>query len=199
MSHSYWCYNLSISCWWTLGLYPVFLVLQTWLRIFLCVPLGNMCKKFWRVYIQFSHRVRNFAHPQLYNASFFPKCLLLLFSHQVMFNSVNPWTVAHQALLSMVFPRQDYWSGFPFPSPEYLPDPHLLHWQEDFFLPLSYQRSLYQSIFPPPRFVERFTFPWTLKIVRFFKICQSVGTKKASHWRFYLHFIILMMLSLCYC
>ena len=30
---------------------------------------------------------------------------------------VNPWTVAHQALLSMGFPRQEYWSGLPFPSP----------------------------------------------------------------------------------
>ena len=28
-----------------------------------------------------------------------------------------PWTVAHQALLSMGFSRQEYWSGFPFPSP----------------------------------------------------------------------------------
>ena len=31
--------------------------------------------------------------------------------------------VAHQAPLSMGFPRQDYWSGFPFSSPEDLPDP----------------------------------------------------------------------------
>ena len=30
---------------------------------------------------------------------------------------VTPWTVAHQAPLSMGFPRQEYWSGFPFPSP----------------------------------------------------------------------------------
>ena len=28
-----------------------------------------------------------------------------------------PWTVAHQAPLSMRFPRQEYWSGLPFPSP----------------------------------------------------------------------------------
>ena len=28
-----------------------------------------------------------------------------------------PWTVAHQAPLSMVFPRQEYCSGLPFPSP----------------------------------------------------------------------------------
>ena len=30
----------------------------------------------------------------------------------------NPWTVAHQAPLSMEFSRQEYWSGLPFPSPE---------------------------------------------------------------------------------
>ena len=30
---------------------------------------------------------------------------------------VIPWTVACQAPLSMVFPRQEYWSGLPFPSP----------------------------------------------------------------------------------
>ena len=35
----------------------------------------------------------------------------------------TPWTVAYQALLSMGFPRQEYWCGLPFPSPEDLPDP----------------------------------------------------------------------------
>ena len=34
-----------------------------------------------------------------------------------------PWTVAHQAPLSMGFSRQEYWSGLPFSSPEDLPDP----------------------------------------------------------------------------
>ena len=34
-----------------------------------------------------------------------------------------PWTVAHQAPLSMGFSRQEYWSGSPFPSPGDLPDP----------------------------------------------------------------------------
>ena len=28
-----------------------------------------------------------------------------------------PWTIAHQAPLFMGFPRQEYWSGFPFPPP----------------------------------------------------------------------------------
>ena len=34
----------------------------------------------------------------------------------------DPWTVAHQASLSMGFSRQEYWSGLPFPSPGDLPD-----------------------------------------------------------------------------
>ena len=30
---------------------------------------------------------------------------------------VTPWTVAHQAPLSMGFLRQEYWNGLAFPSP----------------------------------------------------------------------------------
>ena len=36
---------------------------------------------------------------------------------------VIPWTVAYQALPSMGFSRQEYWSGFPFPSPGGSPQP----------------------------------------------------------------------------
>ena len=36
---------------------------------------------------------------------------------------VIPWTVAHQAPLSMEFPRQDYWNGLLFPAPRDLPVP----------------------------------------------------------------------------
>ena len=35
----------------------------------------------------------------------------------------TPWTVAYQAPPFMVFPRQEYWSGLPFPSPGDLPIP----------------------------------------------------------------------------
>ena len=35
----------------------------------------------------------------------------------------TPWTVAHQASLSMGFPRQEYWSGWPVPSSVDLPNP----------------------------------------------------------------------------
>ena len=44
-------------------------------------------------------------------------------SHPVMSDSATPWTVACQAPLSMGFPRQEYWSGLPLPSPGVLPDP----------------------------------------------------------------------------
>ena len=44
-----------------------------------------------------------------------------LLSHVGLF--ATPWTVAHQASLSMEFSRQEYWSALPFPSPGDLPDP----------------------------------------------------------------------------
>ena len=48
---------------------------------------------------------------------------------------VTPCTITHQTPLSMGFPRQEYWSGLPFPSPGDLPgifptqelNPGLLH------------------------------------------------------------------------
>ena len=44
-------------------------------------------------------------------------------SHLVLSNSVTPRTVACQAPLSMEFSWQEYWNGWPFPSPKDLPDP----------------------------------------------------------------------------
>ena len=46
---------------------------------------------------------------------------LLLLSRVQLF--CDPWTVAHQAPLSMRFPRQEYWSGLPIPSPGDLLNP----------------------------------------------------------------------------
>ena len=40
-----------------------------------------------------------------------------------MLDSATPWTATHQAPVSMRFSRQGYWSGLPFPSPGYLPNP----------------------------------------------------------------------------
>ena len=58
---------------------------------------------------------------------------------------VTLWTVAHEAPLSMGFPRQEYWSRLPFPSPWDLPNPGIKpvspELQAD-SLPLSHQGNL---------------------------------------------------------
>ena len=47
-----------------------------------------------------------------------------LFSRLVRSNSLSTsMTIAHQALLSMGLPRQEYWSGLPFSSSEDSPGP----------------------------------------------------------------------------
>ena len=46
-------------------------------------------------------------------------CMLSSFSHARLF--VTPWTVAHQAPVSMGFSRQDDWSRLPHPPPGDLP------------------------------------------------------------------------------
>ena len=49
---------------------------------------------------------------------------VLVHSLSVMSNSFEtPWTVAHQAPLSMEFPRQEHWSRLPSPYAADLPDP----------------------------------------------------------------------------
>ena len=61
-------------------------------------------------------------------------CVVSRFSRVWLFTT--PWTIAHQAPLSMGFSRQEHWSGLLCPPPGDLPDPgsnspllHLLHWQ----------------------------------------------------------------------
>ena len=46
-------------------------------------------------------------------------CLVQLFA--------IPRAEAHEALLSVKFSRQGYWSGLPFASPGYLPNPGTEH------------------------------------------------------------------------
>ena len=46
--------------------------------------------------------------------------MLSCFSHVQLFTHL--WTLARQALLSMGFSRQEYWSGLPCPPPGDLPD-----------------------------------------------------------------------------
>ena len=54
-----------------------------------------------------STEVSEFLHLRLTTCAQFLSCFCLF---------ANPWTVAHQAPLSMGFPRQEHWNGLPFPS-----------------------------------------------------------------------------------
>ena len=56
-------------------------------------------------------------------AGWVKKSVLCRFSYVQLF--VTAWTVAHQAFLSMGFPRQEYWSGLPCPPPGDLPNPRI--------------------------------------------------------------------------
>ena len=49
---------------------------------------------------------------------------MLLFNHSVQSDS-TPWTIAHQAPLSMGFSMQDYWNRLPFPPLGDLPNPEI--------------------------------------------------------------------------
>ena len=82
----------------------------------------SILKFFFPVFHSLKHNLSAFYYARTTS----PNILLswLLFSHSVVSNSfATPWTVAHQTLLSMVFPRQEYWSELPFPSPGNPPNP----------------------------------------------------------------------------
>ena len=52
------------------------------------------------------------------------KCKNESVSRSVVSNSfATPWTLPHQAPVSIGFSRREYWRGLPFPSPRDLPDP----------------------------------------------------------------------------
>ena len=60
-------------------------------------------------------------------------CCCLVASHVPLFGI--PWTISLKTPLSMGFPRKEYWSGLPFPSPRNIPDPKIKPtppWEEEF-------------------------------------------------------------------
>ena len=81
-----------------------------------------------------------FEHPKTVFCVFSFCCLAV--SHEQFF--LITWTVAHQAPLSMEFPRKEYWSGLPFPPAGDLQTQgsnlHRLHWQVN-SLPLNHLAS----------------------------------------------------------
>ena len=111
-------------------------------QVFLCCPhWNNFClifaasenNLFSNVYKYVSDTVNSILYP-----------LKLVLVTQSCLTLCNPWTIAHKALLSMEFSRQEYWSGCHFLLQGIFPtqgsNPSLLHWQAN-SSPLHYQGS----------------------------------------------------------
>ena len=86
---------------------------------------------------------------------------------------LTTWTVAFQAALSMKFSRQEYWSGFSFPSPGDLPNGgsnlhflHLLNWRACMLSHFSHVRLLVT--------------PWTVACQASLSIGESVQSESAG-------------------
>ena len=92
-------------------------------------------------------------HDRLIISPALPNIWMCVLCSVVSDSSVTPWTVAHQAPLSVGFSRREYWSGLPFPPPGDLPNPGTEPrspvspaLQTD-SLPLSHQESPYLSVY----------------------------------------------------
>ena len=111
-----------------------------WIKSITHFPLGKMFPPFYDFLLPYSHvfpsltvKDLDFSNPL---STFFSSSISLHFSLNsslikgIIIQSLNqiesksfatPWTVAHQAPLSVGFPREEYWSGLPFPSPGIFP------------------------------------------------------------------------------
>ena len=88
-------------------------------------------------------------------------CVGLLLSHVQLF--VTPWTVAHQAPLSMEFSRQEYWSGLDWTWVSCIAGRFFTNWttREAY---LTFIRLLFQSLIL-----------WLSKTTSNFTICREPG------------------------
>ena len=82
----------------------------------------------------------------------------------------TPWTVACQALLSMGFSRQEYWSGLPSPSPGDLPDPRI-----ESGSPALQADSLPTELWGQPWYIINYLKIWQHKTKIFYHLAISMG------------------------
>ena len=79
--------------------------------------------------INFKFQATKISDIEIWVTLYTHTCMLSWFSHVCLFAIL--WTIPHQVPMSMGFPRQEYWSGLPWPPPGDLPDQGieaLLHW-----------------------------------------------------------------------
>ena len=98
---------------------------------------------------------------------------------------VTPWTVAHQAPLSVKFSRQEYWSGLPFPPPGDLPDPGIeptsLTSPALAFFTIWATREAHTAVY----FVSITYLPWVLNFVNFDQFLPPAPSNHHSTLCFY--------------
>ena len=128
-------------------------------------------------------------------------CCALSLSRVQLFST--PWTVTHQAPLSLGFSRQEHWSGLPFPSPGDLPKPGMQPrspaLQADFLpseLPQKPKCGCMYVHYYSSHFVLRYTWPMCacllsrISHIRLFETlwtvaCQaplSMGFSRQEYW-----------------
>ena len=103
----------------------------------------------------------------------------------VVSDSATPWTVTHQAPLSMGFSRQEYWSGLPFRSPS----PTIL---KLVFLD-SALTLLLQSIYCFPEFGKNFFWQFRFFILFYFSFWSFF--ERTGPWTSYRSWISLLYSS----
>ena len=95
--------------------------------------------------------------------------MLSCFSHVRLF--VTLWTIAHQAPLPMVFSRQEYWSGLPWPSLEDLPNPGIEPTSPAFqvdSLPLNHQGNPLYKLWIRPVMLSLVTICYHAKLLQYY-------------------------------
>ena len=91
-----------------------------WASVLLCRLLYPKCHSL------LAAKINPSVGKELRNICFFPHWVWIIVTVQLLSRVqlfATAGTTACQAPLSIGFPRQEYWSRLPFPSPEDLPDP----------------------------------------------------------------------------
>ena len=113
------------------------------------------------------------AHSLLPTSPLLPSLCWCCLVTKLCLTPVTPWTVAPWAPLSLGFPRQEYWSGLPFPSPGSLPDPEI-----DMYLLLCrwilYRWAIWEAL--PALCVGFILLPYSLSL-------RVVGKTTSSLWK----------------
>ena len=93
---------------------------RSWqLNLFFCKLIGPWNLKVWELPMYYLCPLSILCLSPKYTALV---CVCCTQSFSRVWLLGTPWTVGHQAPLSMEFSRQEYWNGLPFPSPWDPPD-----------------------------------------------------------------------------